>query len=357
VIESIFKKHFWVVQGLFIALAALLLAAGANGFVAARLMPFTVAIPEAGAATASDDEAVEEVGSRQLPPALFGEEEEEAAPDLCATVSCAENEICNPGTGACEPAQPAEETGPAVADGRCLESDIAVNLVGTQVSSIDAFSIAVLHNPALNRTQFARIGDTILAEAEVTAVERGRILITRNGREECLRFGDQTERSARRNEQVGVGSGPTGAGPTVSPVITGAPTVASPTAAPATGGAIEDRIREGITRNDDGTYQVQRSLIQEVANNQALLEQQAPRVVPNYRDGQPNGFRLQGLRSDSMFSRIGLRNGDVIMSVDGTTIDTPQRALELYDAMLQRNQVSVTVLRRGRETTLSYNIQ
>ena len=92
-------------------------------------------------------------------------------------------------------------------------------------------------------------------------------------------------------------------------------------------------------------------------HGQRLLEQQAPRVVPNYVNGQPRGFRLQGIRSGSMFSQIGIRNGDVIVSVDGTDIDSPQRAAELYDALIQNNNVEVTVLRRGREQTIRYQVQ
>lgn len=118
-----------------------------------------------------------------------------------------------------------------------------------------------------------------------------------------------------------------------------------------------ERIRTEITRDDSGAYNVPRDLIQEVANNQALLESQAPSIAPNYRNGQPRGFRLRSVRSDSVFSAIGIRNGDVLLSVNGTELDSPQRALELYQAMLSQSSVTMQVERRGREQTLQYNIR
>jgi general secretion pathway protein C len=94
-----------------------------------------------------------------------------------------------------------------------------------------------------------------------------------------------------------------------------------------------------------------------VANDASLMESQAPRILPNYVNGQPTGFRLQGIRSGSIFSAIGIRNGDVIVGVNGTDINSPQRAMELYQAMLQQDQVEMQILRRGREHTLNYTIK
>ena len=88
-----------------------------------------------------------------------------------------------------------------------------------------------------------------------------------------------------------------------------------------------------------------------------MLREQAPRVQPHYRDGRPNGFRLNGLSSDSIFSAIGIRNGDVIHSVNGQVVDSPQRAMELYRSLMTSSRVEMTVERRGQQETLTYQIQ
>ncbi len=355
--EQVFKRYFWVIQAAFVVVSAILLAAAVNAFAASFATPYTIALPEADEEI--DIAGVDDSAPRlDLPPYTFGEEQEDEPVDLCADADCGEGKECDPATGECVDVETEEAQEAPVADGRCIESDIAMNLVGTMVSDEDPqWSMAILHNPSLDRTQFATVGTTLLTEAEVTRVERNRVFLMRNGREECLRYGDQSERAQRRNEQLGggasAGAGNDEGGGSARPNVA----VAARPSSGSSGGTFEERLRDGVQRNNDGSYNIDRGLIQEVANNQRLLEQQAPRVVPNYVNGQPRGFRLQGIRSGSMFSQIGIRNGDVIVSVDGTDIDSPQRAAELYDAMIQNNNVEVTVLRRGREQTIRYQVQ
>lgn len=355
--ETLFKKYFWTLQVAFVIALGLLLAGTANALLGVAAAPFSVAVPEAEAAAVVDD--LDEPEPVTLNTDALGNPDPPAEPvaDPCEDVECGDEEQCNPATGACEPVEP--EVAPGPSDGRCVESDIAINLVGTMVADDPDWSMAVLHNPSTSKTQFAMIGTQLLAEAEVTAIERSRIFLLRNGREECLRPGDQAERQARA-QAAGAASRPAAAPARDTPrrqtvVGTRTPTRAEPE--PSTGGSIEDRVRQGVTRGENGEYNIDRGLIEEVANNRSLLEQQAPRVVPNYVNGQPRGFRLQGLRAGSIFSAIGIRNGDVLVSVNGTDIDSPQRAIQLYEAMLSQGNVEMQVLRRGREQTLRYNIQ
>lgn len=355
--QTFFKKYFWTAQVAFVVVAALLLAGAVNGFAASALAKFAVAYPEDVPETRVDDSAA--VDLAPINPLVFGPEDEPEVVDLCADVECDEDQECNAATGECENIEVEEEVA-APSDGRCIESDIAINLVGTMVSDDDAWSVAILHNPSLNQTQFARIGTNLLAEGNVTRIERGRLFLLRNGREECLRPGDQQTRAQRAQEQNQPPPRPPAAQESdPTPVAARRPTGRTPGSGgtPQGGGSIQERIATQVQRNDDGSYDVPRDLIQEVANDSALLQSQAPTIAPNYVNGQPRGFRLQGVRSDSIFSAIGVRNGDVIVSVNGTELDSPQRALELYQAMLQQNSVSMQVLRRGREQTLRYNIQ
>lgn len=353
--ETFFKKYFWTVQVAFVVAVGLLLAGTVNALIGSFVAPLSVAVP---ASDGTDEEAdfedgpvfdVPVSGIATNPPAI------EAPVDLCADVTCDDEQRCDPASGECVDIEP--EIVEAVDPSRCVESDIAINLVGTMVAESPEWSMAVLHNPSTNKTQFAMIGTNLLAEADVTRIERNRIFLTRNGREECLRPGDQATR-----QQRAAASGTPAARPAPRPTVN-RPSVASarepePAAAVApAGGTIEDRVRAGVVRGENGEYQIQRDLIQEVANDRSLLEQQAPRVVPNYVNGQPRGFRLQGIRAGSIFSAIGIRNGDVLVAVNGQDIDSPQRAIQLYESMLSQPQVQMQVLRRGREQTLTYNIQ
>lgn len=353
--ETFFKKYFWTAQAGAVVLGALLLAGAVNGFVGSTYAKYSVAAPATvlDGPPALTDERNEEVDID--PNALWPPPPPPPVVDLCADVECEEDQTCNPVSGECEAV--VEETSDEPSDGRCIESDIALNLVGTMVSDDAEWSVAILRNPSLNQTQFARIGTNLLAEGEVTRIERTRIFMMRNGREECLRPGDQQARAARTPARPTAAptARPTRPTPVERPSRPGRPAASANNANQ--GGSIEERIRNGVTRTDDGSYEVPRDLIQEVANNAQLMEQQAPRVLPNYVNGQPQGFRLQGIRSGSIFSAIGIRNGDVIVGVNGTEIDSPQRAMEIYQAMLQQETVEMEILRRGRPQTLNYNIK
>lgn len=357
--EQIFRKHFWAVQAALFAVAAFLSAAGINAFGASFLMGFAVALPEATTVAEPVASPLDEM--TDLPADLFGRPPEVAPLDPCGGVVCAIGQVCNTASGICEAEEEEAVEEVAGSDGRCIPSDIALTLVGTQVSPTNsAWSMAVFRNPAVNRTQFAQTGTTLLAEAEVLRIERNRVIIRRNGREECIRFGTPGQYAAPAAPAGSFARGPSvadGMAAAAAPPTPGSPDADGAAPVAAVGATIEERIQTGVRRNRDGSYDVDRSVVREVANNQALLEQEAPRVVPNYVNGEPRGYRLQGIRSGSMFSRIGIRNGDVITRVGDTDIDSPQRALELYQQMMNQSSVSVTVLRRGREQTLTYNIR
>lgn len=356
--EQYLKKYFWIVEVSFVALCALLLAAAATRFASTRLAPYTVAYPPAPTAAATAAAATESDSSSAISSAFAKPEgEEEAKPDLCAAVTCMETEKCNPETGRCEPLPPTEPEGPA--DGNCLQSDIQLTLVGTMVADDPEWSVAVLKNPSVNQTQFATVGSRLLAEADVTRIERNRVFILRNGREECMKPAGlgQPPGAGRPNAALGRINAPAAGTPAAPGTAVAAGSDGRAEAVAAANGSIEQRILSGVQRQDDGSYQVDRTVVQEIANNQAVLEAQAPRVVPNYVNGQPDGFRLQSIRSGTIFSAIGVRNGDVIRAVNGTKIDSPQRALELYQSMLREDQVRVEIMRRGREETLTYNIK
>jgi general secretion pathway protein C len=361
--DKFFRTYFLWFQGAFFVLIGVMLAAAINSVVGSFLVPFTVVVPDAP--TGSGESESGEVVSYGLPPDLFGREEAAAEPaDPCAEVTCEEGQVCNPLTGACELAVAPEPEGPEVPTGLCVESDMAIALAGTMVSTDPAWSIAVLHNPATNQTEFAAIGDTILAEATVNSIERNRVLITRNGREECLRTGDRAARQAAAGA-AGMGSpggslGGLGTQPGIPELAVGGAEGAqqgTPPAVPTGPRSIEDRIRTDITRGEDGSYGIPRDLLQEVASNDSLMRRQAPEISPYYENGQPRGLQLRNLRSDSIFSQIGIRNGDVLVAANGSPITSPQQAASMYDSMMSQSSVSLTVLRRGRERTIQYNVR
>ena len=77
------------------------------------------------------------------------------------------------------------------------------------------------------------------------------------------------------------------------------------------------------------------------------------RVVPYYRGGQPYGFRVSDVAEGAKIYELGVRTGDIIKSINGVPIRTPQDALSAYQELQNNTNVQLEIERQGSTTTLS----
>ena len=52
---------------------------------------------------------------------------------------------------------------------------------------------------------------------------------------------------------------------------------------------------------------------------------------PHFTAGKSDGLLLYGIQPDSLFRKMGIKNGDIIMGVDGNEIESVDDALALYE--------------------------
>ena len=69
------------------------------------------------------------------------------------------------------------------------------------------------------------------------------------------------------------------------------------------------------------------------------------------------GLSLSNIKPNSIFRRMGLRNGDVLKTVDGQEIRSVDDALKLYENLRSSDKVSLILQRRGSDRTIDYNIR
>jgi general secretion pathway protein C len=101
---------------------------------------------------------------------------------------------------------------------------------------------------------------------------------------------------------------------------------------------------------------LKRERIESAINDLGSLMKQV-RIRPHYKDGQSDGLTLSGIRSNSIFSEMGFRNGDVITGVDGKNIESVDDALSLYENLQSADRVQVQIRRRGRLQTIDYQVE
>jgi general secretion pathway protein C len=136
-----------------------------------------------------------------------------------------------------------------------------------------------------------------------------------------------------------------------------APSAPVAAAAPGPGGdALSQEMDRGIKKMSENSYEIQRSTLESVLGNMNLLSRSA-RIVPEIKDGKAAGFRLYSVRPDGPFAKIGMQNGDVIASINGLEITSPEKALEVYAKLKSASHLSLGLERNGQKVTKDYSIR
>src|SRR5690606_34010497 len=72
--------------------------------------------------------------------------------------------------------------------------------------------------------------------------------------------------------------------------------------------AIDPEIKSKIKKLSDTEFEIDRSAVEKILEDQAQLMRSA-RIVPEQKDGKTIGVRLFGVRPDTLLGTLGLKNG------------------------------------------------
>ena len=94
-----------------------------------------------------------------------------------------------------------------------------------------------------------------------------------------------------------------------------------------------------------------------VQQDPGILDQ-VMRVVPSYDSaaGKLRGFRAYPGRNRQIFSKIGLKAGDLVTAINGTPLDDPQRGQEIFNTIQTSDHATVTIERGGQKQDITLNI-
>lgn len=81
------------------------------------------------------------------------------------------------------------------------------------------------------------------------------------------------------------------------------------------------------------------------------------RIQPSTSGGQMRGYRIYPGRDRSVFTAAGLRPGDLVTSVNGTSLDDPARALQMLGDLSQANNLTLQIERGGQQQTVNISLQ
>ncbi|WIG96197.1 type II secretion system protein GspC [Myxococcus sp. SDU36] len=303
--ELFFRKYFWTVNLVFILLVGVLAASTVNLFVESAISP----VPTGGA-------------SARAPSQPRRSETAMAMLDLDRLSRLTGISLPEPEPEVQEPGGASAEVDPNAAP---VKSGLRVKLLGTLVASNPDWSFASIQDMTTQRSQTFMVGNA-LQGATVESIERERVIIINGGRREFI-------------------DGNPGDGAFVPP----SPPVAQANTAPPNDGS-------GIRATSENEYEVPRAEIDKTLNNLNNVAMQA-RIVPAFKDGQAVGFKLFSIRPDSIYSKIGVQNGDVIRRINGFDLNSPEKALEVYSKMKDAARIEIEIERNGAPIRKSYNVR
>ena len=124
------------------------------------------------------------------------------------------------------------------------------------------------------------------------------------------------------------------------------------------GQATARAVQQGeVLKRSENEFELKRDDINRLTNNLPELLQQAravPRMGPG---GMIECFSLADISAGSIYERLGLKRGDCIKSVNGEKIDSPAKAMELYNALRSSaDTINLGVERNGKDDNFQYSI-
>ena len=95
--------------------------------------------------------------------------------------------------------------------------------------------------------------------------------------------------------------------------------------------------------------------LRRIAENNPSAFAEVVRPQPVFANGVQRGYRVYPGRNRQQFARLGLQPGDLVLAVNGTPLDDPQRGMEIFNTMGTSDRVTVSVERNGQAQDLTLN--
>jgi len=109
------------------------------------------------------------------------------------------------------------------------------------------------------------------------------------------------------------------------------------------------------SKSPENVFRVNRKQVIDLISSGKIFYQMA--VIPYYKNGKIIGFKVNGVRKNSFVYKMGIRKGDIILSVNDYPIRSMEEGFAAFERLKRASEINIKVLRQGREVTLSYIIE
>lgn|GEM_PF-3782044 len=333
--EWLFRRHFWIVQLAFLALAAIVLAIATNMFVEHLLVTGAASEKRPGliSQTKSLMRNFDIVNERNLFQAKREKPEKEEAAGSCDEYWAAE------------------------------KSQATLRLVGTMIANDPSRSIAVIEDQkqplsgakayTINECTESSRGDMSSFGSSKEPMPSGDSEACNNMSgageikridSECVYFYNPSSRHCEFLSLFNAKCNLSGDEIPKKP----------PTPTPPTPSASTDELGKSIKQVGPSSYEIDRSDLDNIMNNLAKLMAQA-RVVPEQSDGK-TAWRFTMIQPNSALSKLGFQVGDTITKINGYEPEA-QKMGEFLGRLHTDSQFNVEGRRGSGSFTFEYNVK
>ncbi len=108
--------------------------------------------------------------------------------------------------------------------------------------------------------------------------------------------------------------------------------------------------------NEADSFVVEEAELDKGLENLPLLLTQA-RAVPYFKDGRSIGLRLFAIKSGSLYEKVGLRNGDILKTINGNNLGDISQALKLFEQLKEERSINLMLERDKQDREFKYTIR
>ena len=197
--------------------------------------------------------------------------------------------------------------------------DFGYLVLGTIVSATKGNSVALLKHRASGKTRAVRVGSPIETDLLLSDVAKKMVQVTQQGKVYFIRVGSSAEFSRVSTRNLA-------------------------------------QRQKGLQRRD-GNVTVSAAykdhLIKHELNK--ILMQAA--AEPAIRDGKVVGFTLWEIEKDSIYEKLGFKNGDTVTNINGNELVDAGQAVKVLVSLKSAKNLALSYTRNGVEQQLQVRVQ
>jgi hypothetical protein len=118
----------------------------------------------------------------------------------------------------------------------------------------------------------------------------------------------------------------------------------------------QEELQQGLTPIGKGEYAISRELFLKALKNPGGAAAGAHFRLAE-RDGRSVGMEMRAVREGSTLSRMGMKTGDIVQTINGIDVSNPMGLLDTLRTAREAESFTITILRDGRAQALRYAIR